>query len=132
MAISDKRVDGLLDRIYDAATEQELWCSVLTEIADLTGSQGAVLYGLSTHAGCVYFDYNGRLSEECNRAYQERHVLNPLTAGMVSQPVGRVVLSDEIVPLASLRRTLFFEEVLRPQDVAHNAMIALAAKDDFR
>jgi hypothetical protein len=28
--------ERLLDLIYDAATEQELWRSVLTEIADLT------------------------------------------------------------------------------------------------
>ena len=40
-----------------------------------------------------------------------------------AQQVGRIVLSDEIVPLASLRPTLFFDEVLRPQDVAHNAMV---------
>lgn len=33
--------DKLLDLIYDAAAEQELWRSVLTEIADLTKSQGA-------------------------------------------------------------------------------------------
>jgi DNA-binding CsgD family transcriptional regulator/PAS domain-containing protein len=124
--------DKLLDLIYDAATDQELWRSVLTEIADLTGSQGGILFGQSMRANAVYFDYNGRLSEECNRAYKERHVQNPWHEGMQRQQVGRIVLSDEIVPLASLRPTLFFDEVLRPQDVAHNAMIALAAQDDFR
>jgi DNA-binding CsgD family transcriptional regulator len=132
MAISDKRVDRLLDLIYDAATEQELWRLVLTEIADLTRSQGGVLFGQSMQASSVYFDYNGRLSEECNRVYRERHVQNPWSKGMERQPVGRIVLSDEIVPLASLRPTLFFDEVLRPQDVAHNVMIALAAKKDFK
>jgi DNA-binding CsgD family transcriptional regulator len=130
--LSDKRADQLLDLIYDAATEDELWRSVLTEIADITGSQGGVLFGQSFRAARVYFDFNGRLSEECNRAYRERHMHNPWSAAMEAQPVGRIVLSDEVVPLASLRPTLFFDEVLRPQDVAHNAMIALAAKDDFK
>jgi DNA-binding CsgD family transcriptional regulator len=51
---------------------------------------------------------------------------------MEFQSVGRVVLSDEVIPLSDLRPTLFFDEVLHPQDVAHNAMVALAAKDDFR
>ena len=37
--------EKLLDLIYDAATEQELWSSVLTQIADLTNSQGGVLFG---------------------------------------------------------------------------------------
>lgn len=132
MDVPDRRVDRLLDLIYDAATEQELWRSVLTEIADRTGSQGAVLFGQSFQAARVYFDYNGRLSEECNLVYRQRHMQNPWSAGMESQPVGRLVLSDEIVPLASLQPTLFFNEVLRPQDVSHNAMIALAAKDDFK
>jgi hypothetical protein len=131
MDVSDKRVDRLLDLIYDAATEQELWRSVLTEIADLTKSQGGVLFGQSVRASKVYFEFNGRLSEECNRVYRERHMQNLWSMGMESRPVGRIVLSDEIIPLSSLRPTLFFEEVLRPQDVAHNVMIALAAKDDF-
>jgi DNA-binding CsgD family transcriptional regulator/PAS domain-containing protein len=132
MDFSDGHADRLLDLIYDAATEPELWRSVLTEIADLTGSQGAILFGQSMRANRIYFDYNGRLSEECNRAYKERHMHNPWSIGMEPQPTGRIVLSDEIVPLASLRPTLFFDEVLRPQDVAHNAMIALAANDDFK
>jgi DNA-binding CsgD family transcriptional regulator/PAS domain-containing protein len=51
---------------------------------------------------------------------------------MESQPVGRIAFSDEITDLSSVRRTLFFDELLRPQDLPHNAMIALAAKDDFR
>src|SRR5262245_10471810 len=97
---SDKRADRLLDLIYDAATEEGLWRSVLTEIADITGSQGSVLHGQSIAANAVYFDHNGRLSEECNRAYEERHVQNnPWIEPMLRQQVGRIVLSDEIVPL---------------------------------
>jgi DNA-binding CsgD family transcriptional regulator len=123
--------DQLLDLIYDAATEPDMWRTVMTQIADLTGSQGGILFGQSWGASKVYFDYNGRLSEECNRAYKERHFQNPWNKVMSTQPVGRLVLSDDVVPLSSLRRTLFFDEVLRPQAVAHNAMIALAAKDGF-
>jgi DNA-binding CsgD family transcriptional regulator len=123
--------DRLLDAVYDAATDQQLWRSVLTQIADLTGSQGGVLFGQSFGAATVYFDYNGRLSEECTAVYKERHVQNPWNVAMESQPVGRVVLSDSVVPLVSLQQSLFFDEVLRPQDVAHNAMVALAAKNDF-
>src|SRR5262245_45699635 len=37
MAVPDQHFERLLDRIYDAATEQELWRPLLTEIADLTG-----------------------------------------------------------------------------------------------
>lgn len=123
--------DKLLDLIYDAATEQELWRGALTEIADRTNSQGGILIGQSILGGQVFFDYNGRLDEDCNRAFRQRHIQNPWSLGMVPQPVGRVVLSDEIVPLSSLQSSLFYEDVLRPQDVAHNAMSALAKKKDF-
>jgi DNA-binding CsgD family transcriptional regulator len=125
--------DQLLDLVYDAATEPELWCSALTKMADLTGSQGGIIFGQSFGASMVHFDYNGRLSEECNRAYKERHAndQSPWNRAMMSQPVRRVVLSDEVVPLSDLRQTLLYEEVLRPQDVAHNTMIALAARQDF-
>jgi DNA-binding CsgD family transcriptional regulator len=51
---------------------------------------------------------------------------------MLTQPVGRLVLSDEAISVSDLRHTAFYDEVLRPQEVAHNGMIALAARDDFR
>ena len=76
MSPSDEQAEKILDLIYDAATENELWSRVLTEVADLTRSQGGVLFGQSMRASRVYFDYNGRLDEECNRAYQERHMQN--------------------------------------------------------
>jgi DNA-binding CsgD family transcriptional regulator len=125
--------DRLLDAIYDSASEPELWPSVLTQIADLTGSQGGILFGQSFGAAAVYFDFNGRLSEECNTAYKARHVQNPWNGGMERRAVGQIVVSDEIISVEQLRKTLFYEEVLRPQDdVIHNAMVSLAARDDFR
>lgn len=123
---------ALLDAIYDSAAEPELWRSALTQIADLTGSEGGILFGQSVSASAVYFDYNGRLNENCNRAYQERHMNNPWSVAMESQTVGRTVFSDDLVPLSQLRATEFFDEVLRPQGIGHNGMIALAAREDFR
>jgi DNA-binding CsgD family transcriptional regulator len=124
--------DRLLDLIYDAATEPELWRTALTEIADRTGSLGAVLFGQSVAMNAVYFDYNGRLDETCNRAYKERHMQNVWSVAMEMRPVGGIVRSDEIISLSSLRKTPFYDEVLRPQGVAHNTMVPLAARNDFR
>jgi DNA-binding CsgD family transcriptional regulator len=42
------------------------------------------------------------------------------------------VTSDEAVPLAELQASAFYDEVLRPQEIAHNGMMALAARNDFR
>ena len=129
---SGEQIEKVLDLIYDAAAENDLWRDVLTAIADLTNSQGGILFGQSLTAEKIYFDYNGRLNEECNRAYQERHLQNPWSVHMESQPVGRLVMSDEAVELDKLRLTSFYDEVLRPQEITRNAMIALAARRDFR
>lgn len=133
MGLSGKRADKVLDLIYDAATEQSLWADVLTEISDLTNSQCGVLFGQSLGpAAEVHFAYNGRCDPAYNAIYGARHMRNPWSLLMWGKPVGEVVFSDEIYDLAALRRTEFFDDVLGPQDVPHNAMIPLAAKDDFR
>jgi DNA-binding CsgD family transcriptional regulator len=129
---SGDQIEKILDLIYDAAAENELWPHVLTAVADLTRSEGGILFGQSVSAERVYFDFNGRLNEECNRAYRERHMQNPWSQYMETKPIGRLVLSDEALPLAELQTTTFYDEVLRPQDVGHNGMIVLAARDDFR
>src|SRR4051812_3581119 len=78
--------DRVLDLIYDAAVENDLWSHALTGIADLTHSQGGILFGQSFTAQKIYFDFNGRLNEECNRAYQERHMRNRWSEYMETQP----------------------------------------------
>ncbi len=129
---SDEKIEKVLDLIYDAAAENDLWRDALTAIADLTNSQGGILFGQSVTAQRIYFDFNGRLDEECNRAYQERHMNNPWSEYMEHQPVGRLVMSDEAIELSKLRKTGFYHDVLRPQNIAHNGMMALAARRDFR
>jgi DNA-binding CsgD family transcriptional regulator len=129
---SGEQIEKVLDLIYDAAAENDLWRDVLAAITGLTNSRGGIMFGQSFAAQRVYFDFNGGLDPECNRAYQERHIHNPWSAYMENQPVGRLVLSDEAVDPRQLRTTSFYDEVLRPQDVAHNGMIALAARQDFR
>ncbi|MCG2672793.1 helix-turn-helix transcriptional regulator [Bradyrhizobium sp. GCM10023182] len=132
MKFSGEKIERVLDLIYDAAAENDLWPHALTAIADLTRSEGGILFGVSLTAERVYFDFNGRLNEECKRAFQERHIQNPWSRYMAHQPTGRVVLSDEAISLEELRRSAFYDEVLRPQQVAHNGMMALAVRDDFR
>ncbi|MBR0869834.1 helix-turn-helix transcriptional regulator [Bradyrhizobium tropiciagri] len=132
MNFSGEKIDRVLDLIYDAAAENELWADALTAVADLTHSEGGILFGQSFTAQKIYFDFNGRLDETCNRAYQERHMRNPWSAYMERQPVGRLVSSDQAIEVAELRKSAFYDEVLRPQGIAHNGMMALAAKEDFR
>jgi hypothetical protein len=96
---SGEQIEKVLDLIYDAAAENDLWRNALTAIADLTNSQGGILFGFSFTKQTVYFDFNARLSEECKQAFQERHMVNPWAVHMEHQPVGRLVMSEEAIAL---------------------------------
>jgi DNA-binding CsgD family transcriptional regulator len=124
--------DKLLDLIYEAATDEDLWGAALVEMADLTSSQGGVMFGLDYKRSDVTFTFNGGMSEEHNRIFRERHFVNPFTAHMLHVPVGKFVQSAELMSLPELKRTAFYDEVLRPQETVHNFMVALAGKPDFQ
>lgn len=121
----------LLDLIYDAASEQELWSAALAEIADLTGSLGGFMIAVDLKAQSGITFSNARMSDESHRVYRERHFINPWTPYMFNCPAAEFVQSDDLVPLHELQRTAFFDEVLRPQGMAHNAMVKLIARTDF-
>jgi PAS domain-containing protein len=128
-AVPTEPPEQLLDMIYDAATEETLWTQALIQIADMTGSLGGMVVGADLKHGSVPFLFNGRMSEDSHRTYAERHVQNPWGDVMMHSPVGVLVQSDEILPLQNLKRTAFFDEVLRPQQLAHNAMLNLVSND---
>src|SRR5712671_5757095 len=107
--------DKLLDAIYDAATNEDLWTAALIQIADMTGSLGGFVMGLDNKARLVTFLFNARMSMESHRIHAQRHLDNPWTSYMKPQPVGKIVTSDAILPLSELRKTAFFDEVLQPQ-----------------
>jgi DNA-binding CsgD family transcriptional regulator len=124
--------ERLLDKIYDAATDDQLWAPIFREISTLTNSVGGVLLGQSHSPRLLHFARHYNTDPECLRVLRDRHVLNPWTLHMQKfHPAGTVVLSDSILPLAELRRTAFFDEVMRPQDLGHAAMIGLSRKPDF-
>jgi hypothetical protein len=87
--------------------------------------------GVDNKDRVVPFLFNARMSEESHRTYAQCHVDNPWSPVMNRVPPGEVVQSAEIVSLPDLMRTAFFDEVLGPQKMAHNAMLTLARKDSF-
>src|SRR5262245_64707111 len=107
--------DKLLDLIYDAASDQELWISALIQIADQTGSLEGFMIGVDIRERAVPFLFNARMSTEAHRTYAQRHIDNPWSAVMNSMPAGTLMQSDQVVALADLKRTAFYDEVLHPQ-----------------
>lgn len=74
---SSDREKVLLDLIYDAAADPDIWPTAISELADQIGSIGGFIFGTERKLHSVPFTFNARLSEEGHRIYRERHFLNP-------------------------------------------------------
>jgi DNA-binding NarL/FixJ family response regulator len=118
----------LIDLIYDAAVEPQLWNRVLIEIADMLSSTSGVLcWADQSLHGVNYF---GRLDSEFN----ERHGVpiiseSPWPPAVLRLPVGQIIMSDAILPLAEARRTRWYREAITPQDVEHALLMHLDAQN---
>ncbi|QPF84566.1 hypothetical protein IC762_34030 [Bradyrhizobium genosp. L] len=131
MNFAENLPERLLDLIYDAAADETLWSDVLVHVAQLTASVNGVLFGQVVGESKVYFNHHTLSREECLRAYRERYVRNPYSLYMDQQLKGAMVRSDEVTTLSELKKTGFYHEVLRPQQVAHAAMVSLAKQSGF-
>jgi hypothetical protein len=47
-------------------------------------------------------------------------------------PAGHVVHSDDLIRLAQLKRTAFYDDVLRPQNIAHATIVNVVSRPEFR
>lgn len=127
----EQRQSAVVDLIYDAVLDASLWTRVLEDLSDLTGSIGGLIHGYAADQQLYTFHDLGRIDPECKRRHELFYVNNPWMRSN-SFPTGRLVRSDEIVPLASLKRSAFYADVLQPQNIAHCATVILARRKDFK
>ena len=115
------RMLSLVRQIYSAADDETRWPTVLEHLAD--EYQGGVA-GLQYRAGVegrVRPSRFVRLDPAIQRAYGTHFATrNPWTR--LSQPIfrpGFVFLPESALPLTQLRRTEFYDGILRPAGVVH-------------
>jgi DNA-binding CsgD family transcriptional regulator/PAS domain-containing protein len=117
--------------MYDAVLDASLWSAVLEGIADLTDSAAALIHGYSVDREMYTFRDLGRIDPECKRRHELYHVANPWMRAS-RFPAGRVVRSDDLIALAQLKRTAFYDDVLRPQNIAHGTIVNVISRPDFK
>jgi DNA-binding CsgD family transcriptional regulator len=127
---SQSNFDHLIDSIYDAGASPEQWPSVLCSIASAAGAQGGVVFGFSNSRGLV-FEYNGALDPHCADIFKSRHTNNAWVQGMAQRPKNQLVVSDSLIRRRRLMQTDFYDEVLKPQQIAHGALATLTAGNDI-
>ena len=127
----EPRREALVGLMYDAVLDPLLWSAVLEGIADLTESAAALIHGYNVDRKVYMFHELGRIDPDCKRRHELYHVTNPWMRSS-RFPVGYVAHSDDLIPLAQLKRTAFYDDVLRPQNIAHGTIVQLTRRPEFR
>ena len=127
----EQRREALVGLMYDAVLDASLWSAVLEGIADLTDSAAALIHGYSVDRKMYTFHDLGRIDPDCKRRHELYHVANPwMRASRFT--AGHVVRSDDLIPLAQLKRTAFYDDVLRPQNIAHGTIVNAISRPEFK
>jgi DNA-binding CsgD family transcriptional regulator len=127
----EQRRDGLVGLIYDAVLDEELWSTALEGIADITHSAAALIHGYRVDRELYTFHDLGRIDPECKRRHELYHVTNPWMRSS-RFPVGQMVHSDDLIELPQLKRTAFYDDVLRPQNLAHGLIVNVVSRPEFK
>jgi DNA-binding CsgD family transcriptional regulator len=123
--------EGFLDLLYDAPFDPGLWPTVLGQLADLMGANGALLSELSMVDGTGAVEI-AQIDPDAPRRYFDYYALrNPLSNVADAQAYlngwrPRVLTDEEWMPKDALVRTEYYNDFMAPQDMHSVAMIRLA------
>lgn len=130
MTYDSKFVDLVTD-IYDAALEPSLWKSTLFRIGDYFNAQGGLLIGFSWASEAVSLFEAAPGDPVFQEMYRTKYARNPWGDRAILQPIGHGFTTDDLVDLSSLKRTEYYEEHLKPQEIIHGVVACLAGNRDF-
>lgn len=112
--------NATVDLIYDAALEPALWPEALTRVASMLNAVGALVVQDDFVRPDRSFILVGRLDPELYGNYVDDYMpSNPWAIAATRMAPGIVVPIADMVPTDALRRTRFYQDVLRPQDILH-------------
>jgi DNA-binding CsgD family transcriptional regulator len=121
--------EQLIDDVYDAGARPQRWPTALSRLASAVGAEGAVMFGFS-RTQCLVLEHNGSLDPGSSASFKARHLDNAWVRGMTKRPTDCLVLSDELIRLRELKRSAFFDDVLKSGRLGHAALCTLTAGSD--
>jgi DNA-binding CsgD family transcriptional regulator len=116
MATVRDRFAEVVDDLYDAALDAELWTGALQNLARFTGGCAAALVhkDLSSKAGDVLHQHGA--AQRFVDLYRERYWrLDPLTP-LLFFPTGRPIVTADVMPVDEFRDGPFYREWALPQE----------------
>ena len=131
--MNDTAEAAMLDLVYGAAYEPDLWVRVMERVADRIGGDGGVLtqFSMVDGSGAMVLS---RLDPAILPVYFERFSLdNPLSNvddayAYLKDWQPRIVTDEDWMPKEKLVSTVYYNEFLVPQDIHSTVMIRLAAE----
>jgi len=122
---------GLIEKIYEAATDTSRWPAVLETIADAFGARDASLSAVSPVA--VPWLVAPRTDPAFLQSYgQYYHPLNLFWDRMTRMPVGTAITDRMVLRPETLRASQFYNEWSRPQNYLSVMGATLHVEDQWR
>ncbi len=118
-----EKLPDLLGDIYDTALDSERWNNVLASIIDFVGGRACELVSKDPVSRLGNIKYQVGIDPHYIQLYAETYAkFGPVTN---LSPIGQVVSIPDLVPYDDYRRGPFYQEWLRPQDLADTAIVVL-------
>lgn len=124
---NETRIAALRGAIYDAALDPSLWTRALGQVADALDARIATLLLRDNARGTVHLLHNQPAGfDAAERAYREHYGrLYPIMPVISLAAPGTVLANYMVTPRRELERTEFFQDWVRPSDVAESVCAAV-------
>jgi DNA-binding CsgD family transcriptional regulator len=112
--------------IYDAAVEPSRWPAFLDRLCDLAPGAKSVMMLHDANTCSIQHPKTARWEEDWTASYTEHYVkLNQWTADFAHFDVGYAAVVHEIVPRAVTLKSEFYQDWLRPQNLATGITVSI-------
>jgi DNA-binding CsgD family transcriptional regulator len=115
----------VVEAIYRAAAQPELWSAALELIVDYVGGiAGNLVY--QAPAGEQSFLIPGRMREDLNALYLRHYARNPYAAAYEKLAPNRVAVGNRLVDVEAIRKSAFYADICRPQRIENQIFVSHA------
>ena len=113
----------VLDAIYGAAAEPELWSETLSVLVDHVGAvAGNLVY--QAPPGQRSFLVPGRMREDLNALYLQHYARNPYALAYEKLPPNEVVVGNTLIDFEAVTRSAFYADICLPQRIFNQIFVA--------
>ena len=113
----------VLEMIYRAAAEPELWPRAVEVVADHVGAiAGNLVY--QAPAGERSFLIPGRMREDLNALYLRHYAQNPYAHAYEKLRPNQVAIGNRLVDVQAINRSAFYADICAPQRIANQLFVA--------